>query len=655
MGTLGTLAVSIVGDQQQFEKSMGRMKTRTQEVGKSMQDMGKRVSKTGGTLTKWVSGPIAAAGGAVGGMILKTSQWADELLDLEQQTGLSTDSIQEWREVATRAGTDQDAVANATQRLRRQYNDLEQDTGKAAEGFSQLGMDVKDSEGNMKDMETLVDEAIPKLADMDDVTRRNAIANDLFGGKVDDILPILAESGDELEKMREEANVVDEEDLQALDEFREMWDRLKKQFMDTFREVATNLLPLFQETLMPLIQEELMPAIERFGEFIGRLIDWFMELDPTVQKTVAAVIGLAAALGPILLIVGKIITVLGGLVAGIAAINPVTVVIVGVIAGLIAILQDLWRNNEEFKEAVIEIWGNIRDFLEETWDSLKEVFEVAVELIREIVEQTMNELEDFWDNWGETILSIAERVWDQVKLVIETAINLIEDTLGLVLAVIQGDWEEAWERIKSIGENIWNLISGTIENVFGGIRDFLTRTWDTIRDNTIGRVKRIYNVVTGWFGRLQNRISSIWTGIQDGIRGTVNRIITVIERMVNWSIRNINRFIRGVNRAIDTINSIPGVNIGSVPTMDQVNIPRLHSGTQYFRPPGGQREGLALLERGEQVTAQGDKTTGGEGVNFARMFEGANFYVRSDQDIKEVAKELHRHMKSTARGQGVQI
>lgn len=45
--------------------------------------------------------------------------------------------------------------------------------------------------------------------------------------------------------------------------------------------------------------------------------------------------------------------------------------------------------------------------------------------------------------------------------------------------------------------------------------------------------------------------------------------------------------------------------------------------------------------------------TGGNVFNFERMFEGANFSVRSQEDIKQLARELGNYLKSAARGQGV--
>ena len=648
MGTLGSLAVSIIGDSQ-LDKVFDETRKKTQDFGKNIQDMGKKVGNTGKGLSKFVTGPALGFATAAGGLILKTSQWADELLDLSEATGMSTDTLQEWREVANKAGTDQDAVARGTDRLRRQYTQLEKGQGTAAEGFKKLGLDVRDTGGEMKDMETLVDDAIHELAGMEDITERNAYAQRIFGGATKDILPILGMTQEELAKTREGANVVDEDQLNALDKFREMWDTLKKQFADTGREIAANLLPIVQDTLMPFIQNTVLPFLERLGDRIGILIKWFADLNPTIQKVIGVVAGLAVALGPVLMVLGPIITAVGAVIAALSAKVVIIGLVVAAIASFIGWIVSAWQSNDELREKLLAAWENIKETGLELWGSVKDALEEIWKALQETFEHVLNWMQDFWEKWGDTIFSIGEKVWDQIVLVVDTAINVIKDIIHLVLGVIRGDWEEAWGRIRSIGETIWNLIKGTIENVFGGIKAFLGGVWDWIRDRIVDRVKDIYERVKKWFKSLQESITDVWTGIKDGIRGTVNDIIGHVESMVNWSVRQINRFIRNINRAIGIINRIPGVNLGNIPTMNEINIPRLHTGTRYFRPPDGAREGLALLERGEKVIPRRDAEKEEKVTYITNKFEIAEMNVRDDRDIEMVAKELHELQKKRGR------
>lgn len=93
---------------------------------------------------------------------------------------------------------------------------------------------------------------------------------------------------------------------------------------------------------------------------------------------------------------------------------------------------------------------------------------------------------------------------------------------------------------------------------------------------------RVVGFVAGLGGRIAGAAAGMWDGIRNAFRSAINWII---DRWNNFSIH------------VDT--HIPGVGkIG----FDTPNIPRLHSGTDFFKPPGGKSEGLALLRRGERVT-----------------------------------------------------
>lgn len=791
MGTLGTLAVSIVGDSQ-LDKTFDNINQKTQNLGKGMQDMGKRVSRAGGALTKYVTGPIVAAGAGITGLVMKTAAYGEELDITSSKLGTSVEGLQDWRYWAEQNGVESATLERAMGRLNQRIGEAVTEGGKYAEAFENLGVSLTDSQGNIRSTDDVMKDTIETIMAFEDPAVRSSKAADIFGTRVArDMMPALEDGSmsieEAIQKMDEFGRVSEEEAKQSR-EFQDAVHDLKTEFMALVRDVGTDLIPMFTDRLLPAIRDNLIPAIERITEVGRNVVEWFQNLSPTVQKAIGVFVGLAAAAGPVLMIVGKLIFAIGTIVGVLSA---KLAIIVAVIAGVIGIgvaVYNWIRGNEEAREKVSAAWERIRESLSEVWEALQELAQVVVERITE-----------FWDAHGEKIMALLTGVWNQVVLIIETAINIVLGIIRFVTAIIQGDWEAAWEAMRDIGEAIWNFIAGTLENIFGPlvewflglwdgivgffqniwgriagafsagsdnarsiltdrfnairdfiagvwegivdflsgiwdsindltnggaqktldrimkvfkkvysfvqeiwgaiqdffghwwkaiqalfrgdleamsghindayrgvfdfirniwgrIRDFFTEVWRRIVDNTVSRVREIHDQVTSWFRRLQETVDRVWTGIRDGIRGTVNQIIGVIENMVNWSVRQINTFIGAVNNAISAINAIPGVNIGTIPTMGEVSIPRLHTGTQHFIPPGGGREGLALLERGEAVLSRGDRRgSTPETVNFERMFEGATFNVRSDEDIKKIAREIHGMFKSKSRSQGVPI
>jgi TP901 family phage tail tape measure protein len=76
------------------------------------------------------------------------------------------------------------------------------------------------------------------------------------------------------------------------------------------------------EQVIPVV----VPMIQKLAEWIGRAADWFDQLSPFMKKTIVVVAGLAAALGPLLMVVGMV-------ASGVAALIPI---VAGVGAALAA-------------------------------------------------------------------------------------------------------------------------------------------------------------------------------------------------------------------------------------------------------------------------------------------------------------------------------
>lgn len=69
-----------------------------------------------------------------------------------------------------------------------------------SEAYQRLGVDISKI-GNSGDA---FNEVIAKLADMEDVTTRNALANDIFGKSYADLAPLLAEGSEGIAAWKQE-------------------------------------------------------------------------------------------------------------------------------------------------------------------------------------------------------------------------------------------------------------------------------------------------------------------------------------------------------------------------------------------------------------------------------------------------------------------
>ena len=606
--------VSIGADTSEFQKGM-------QGLSKDLQRTGKQISSVGKGMTKWVTGPIAGAAAALGGLALKTANFADSVLDASDATGMSTDAIQEWQHVARQAGVSTDAMTDAAGRLNRQWSSIENGSGSASAAIEDLNLDVEKLSD--LDADDRLMELTKALGDIEDPSERARIGSDLFGRRWEEIAPIVAKGSDELEQMKESFDgVMTEEDLERADEFRQSWESLKEEIAILGRDLASDFIPLLQEQLMPLIEETIIPMLRDFGERIGRLIEWFSELDPQMQKIIAGATALLAGLGPTLVIIGKVITVVGKVTAAFAALNPIVLGIIATIALLLAAFKLLWENNEEFRERVMQIWDSIKDFFSEAFTFIKDL-----------------------------ALSVFAKVKDFAK----SAFESISEIISLALELIMELWDRFGEHIIKAWKWLWDLTS-----------DILTNAWDTLTDIIDGALDVIQGVLDTFIGLVTGDWERMWDGMGDVVKGAANIIIGLVNGIIGAIESMVNAVGRGVNaipkfEVPDWVPGIGGSTFGlpNIPELNLPSIPKLHTGGQYNAPnPGG--EGLALLEDKEVVLTPGQldaMQSQGSNVSYdgmmRGMFEGANISMKSDNDIKKLAREIKMLTDRKSRGTGV--
>ena len=300
-------------------KELGDSVSKAAEFEKTLGKIGRNVSKAGVALSKQFTAPIAAATAAIGLLSIKTADYASKISSLSSATRLSSDTIQELEHVARAAGTSADGMFSVISKLNKKLPELAQGNGRASEALHNLGINVTNVDGSLRSMNDLFPEIINGLQGIDSETERNVIAAEIFGGNIAALAPVLDMSAEEMAKLRKEAHdmglVMSGEAMQTADDFRVGIENLKATFIAISRDVAVNFMPVFNEQLIPLINDRLVPAIKFTAGVLGGLTEKFSGLPSWVQNTIIVFTAFVAALGPALLITGKLIIALKGVVS----------------------------------------------------------------------------------------------------------------------------------------------------------------------------------------------------------------------------------------------------------------------------------------------------------------------------------------------------
>ena len=407
--------------------------------------------------------------------------------------------------------------------------------------------------------------------------------------------------------------------------------------------VAMNNLKLAGTELGSTLLSSLQPTITKVVDAIKSFTEWFRNLSQGQQEAIIKIAAVVAAIGPLLIIIGKVITAVSSVIGviskigpaitaaktafaafnAILAANPIGLIVTAIVA-LIAIFVTLYNKCEWFRDAVNAIWEAIKTAFFAVFDGIKAFF-------TETLPNAFNAVVNFVkDNWQGLLLLIVNPFAGAFKLLYDNCEgfrNTIDNLVAKIKEFFQGLWDKITEIFSGVGEWFGKKFSAAwqaVKNVFSNWASFFSGLWDKIKST------------------FSNLGSSIADAISGAVKNGINGVIGLIENNVNGAVRLI-------NGAIGLINKIPGVSVG---TISEVSLPRLAKG-------GILRNGRAIVaEAGPEIVEMVNGKTivtplSGTAKNTAieRNFGKGqakteialkieNFYNNRQQDIRELTEEI---------------
>ena len=334
---------------------MNKVQTGLTDVDKKAKLLTKKLNKMsmaagnlGSSMTRNFTGPVLAVGAGLIFAAEKAGKYADQILDMAQITGLSTDTLQELENVARTAGVDFKQLTDSIQKFSGRLPMIAKEGGPAFEAVQKLGVNIYNTNGQVRDMNELFPEMISELQKMQNTTERNAIAQQIFGTRLGALAPVLGLTADQMEKSRKEAHelglVMSEDALNAANEYRQESEKLRAEFTAFWRNIAMKVIPVFKDKLIPFLRDTAQPLFLKITDTISSLIDKFNNLSIR-SKAIAVGFGVAlVSAGPLLSIISKLLLAFKFLAPAIAVVNaallsnPFALAVIGVAALTVAIL-----------------------------------------------------------------------------------------------------------------------------------------------------------------------------------------------------------------------------------------------------------------------------------------------------------------------------
>lgn len=291
----------------------------------------------------------------------------------------------------------------------------------------------------------------------------------------------------------------------------------------------------------------IIPKVEKVISFIDGVAENFRGLDDGTKQLIVD-IGLAvAAIGPVLLVAGKVVTLvstINSLIAGAGGLSAILTALTGPIGVIIAATAALvlaWTTD----------FGGIQEKTAEIFEAIKEIFTGAWEFISGL--------------WNDNFLGIqdtAAQAFQFLEDLFSGALNIIVDIFNVFAALFTGDWSGLWEAVKTLVSDIWNQVTGLFwdwlnllvdtlirigvrlwegaKQVFTDLKDGFVEMWDNIMDwfgrvveDPVGTVKdigsKLYEAGQDIFNSLWDGLSSIWIEIQDWVSDKVDWLVSKVK------------------------------------------------------------------------------------------------------------------------------
>ena len=459
--------------------------------GKKLQDLGKQISGVGDTMTKTITGPLAAIGAAsikafndvdagVDTIVKKTGAAGDALAEMQgimedlattmpttfenagaaigevnTRFGVTGDELQElsgqFLKFAELNGTDVSNSIDTVQKMMASFglqaedtsavldllNKVGQDTGISVDQLAsslvtngsalrELGLNAADSARLMGELEKSgVDTStvmtglakVQKTAFSEGITMSEALAKavsssgdavDIFGAKAGPRLYEAFQSGIlsldmftggvyDLEDTLGSVSETFESTLDPIDQWQMTMNSLKVTGAEIGNALATVVAPMLRQV----------------AEMAQMAAEWFKGLDESTQQNIVRFAGLVAAVGPIVSIIGRVTTGIGGLIttggklvtmfnaaggaagimsSAVAALTSPMGIAVAAIGGLIAAGVLLYKNWDtikayatQLKDNVVANFNAMKTSISNVWEGIKNTVSSGVERIKNMM------------------------------------------------------------------------------------------------------------------------------------------------------------------------------------------------------------------------------------------------------------------------------
>ena len=453
--------------------------------------------------------------------------------------------------------------------LNRAMMDLYTPTSTAKKALDELGVSVYDAQGNARDFNDVVDELNGKLSGMSG-EEQNAYKNTIFTTYGLQAFNKMTVSS--TEKVNDFKEGLKDANDSALKQAQTQIDNLKGDII------------LFKSALEGagvVISNVLIPNIRNFVQWLTNLVTKFNKLSEEQQGLIVKIGLFVAAIGPVLLILAKVISVvstvvkafklfgttittiktsidlvkagyaglatqMGGiqkLVAGISTgfggmLAPIAAVI-AVVAALVGAFVTLWKTNEDFRNKMTEIWNDIKTSIDDFFDGVVE----RINALGFDFENITEVIKTVWLALCDILAPVFEGAFNTIAIVLDGVFNQILSVMDIIIGLFTGNWEQLGEGVKGVVSGIVETFANLGSNILGVIGDIGAEILNKLGfEKAAEGFQNFFDTLSDLFGQIPELLSSAIDTIVSFFTETIPNAFNSAIEAVQGFIDNIIEF-----------------------------------------------------------------------------------------------------------------
>lgn len=306
--------------------------------------------------------------------------------------------------------------------------------------------------------------------------------------------------------------------------------------MNTLKATGADIV----NTAAPMIEE----AMKALADVVHQLSDAWNGLDPAQQEMIIKLAGVAAAIGPVLVIIGNVISTIAALMTVMAPIAPLitgTVIpaitasaapilgIVAAVTAVIAIIVLCIKHWDEIKAKAEEVGKAISD----KWTEIKTNITTAVTNIMTAVKEKFETIKNDVVTKVTDLKNKALTAFNNLKTSISTVIGNIKST-------IVGGFQNAIDFITSLPSKALGWGRDIINGIVDGIRNAISNITNVMSDvaNTIASFIHFSEPDEGPLSNFHTYMPDMMKQLAQGIRSGIPQIESAMDAMTRSMVPN---------------------------------------------------------------------------------------------------------------------